>query len=142
MRYLPGPPPGVPPTVPPPPPIPAPPEPVPPDPAPLFDGDPELLPVEGVLVELGPPCFDPAGADGPCRPGAAVPWADVAVEDDCVELLVTAEPEVEEGPALVVAVLELVELLVCSLARIWSAWVMKLRQMIAGNVPPSTGWPL
>jgi hypothetical protein len=29
-----------------------------------------------------------------------------------------------------------------SWARICSAWVMKACQIIAGNVPPSTGWPL
>jgi hypothetical protein len=61
-----------------------------------------------------------------------------------VELVLTLG-EVTPDPVVSVVVLEVVLVLLFdgfSAARICSAWTMKLRQMIAGYVPPSTGAPL
>jgi hypothetical protein len=73
----------------------------------------------------------------------APPWVGVVT----VELVLTPDPlgEITPDPVVSVVVLEVVLVLFFdgfSAARICSAWTMKLRQMMAGYVPPSTGAPL
>ena len=84
---------------------------------------------------MSPAVPPPVPLPAPVPLGPAVPLPVVAVDPP-------PDPEPLD-PELPTVLLDEPEFgLFDSLARIWSAWVMKFCQMIAGYVPPSTGAPL